>query len=74
MAVSLINSLTEPFRPEHYTDERRQDMLELIEEKITGREGIAPETPEQEPPMDLLAALEASLREASQGMGEGVRH
>jgi len=49
-------------------------MLELIEEKITGREGIAPETPEQEPPMDLLAALEASLREASQGMGEGVRH
>jgi len=26
MAVSLINSLTEPFRPEHYTDERRQDM------------------------------------------------
>jgi len=38
MAISLIDSLTEPFQPEHYSDERREEMLSLIESKIEGRE------------------------------------
>lgn len=66
MAISLIDSLTEPFQPEHYTDERRREMLQLIEEKIAGKDILtARPIDEKEPAIDLLAALEASLQEAS---------
>ncbi len=66
MAISLIDSLTEPFQPEHYSDERREEMLSLIESKIEGREfAVIRPGAEKEPAVDLLAALEASLQEAS---------
>lgn len=78
MAISLIDSLTEPFQPEHYSDERRLEMLRLIEEKIGGRDFV-PAQPgeEKEPAVDLLAALEASLRASRKGLEDfsgGVRH
>ncbi len=79
MARSLIDSLTEPFQPEHYSDERRVEMLRLIEGKIEGREfAPAPSGTAKEPAIDLLAALEASLQHASRkgldDFSDGVRH
>lgn len=78
MAVSLITTLTEPFQPEHYSDERRLGMLELVEKKIQGQEVVvARGTKNEEPVVDLMAALEASLQAQQQKLGnfsDGVRH
>ncbi|MHB9148974.1 MAG: non-homologous end joining protein Ku [Thermoleophilia bacterium] len=61
MAQSLIESMTEPWRPEQFRDDYRDKLLELIEAKQAGR------TPEAAPPeekaevIDLVAALKASV-------------
>lgn len=76
MALSLIASLTEPFQPDQYQDERRLGLLELIEAKIRGREIVQIEPAEGEvPALDLMAALQASLQ-AQQAKNQGfeVRH
>ena len=78
MALSLIASLTEPFQPEHYSDERRLGMLELIEKKIQGQDVVVARGPKEGAPVvDLLAALEASLQaqqHKSSDFPDGVRH
>lgn len=78
MAISLIANLTEPFQPEHYSDERRFGMLELIEKKIRGQDTVVARGPKQEAPVvDLLAALEASLQAQQhklESFSDGVRH
>lgn len=63
MALSLITSLTEPFRPEEYSDERRTALLEFLENKIQGQD-VAVTRPSQRelPAVDLMTALEASLQ------------
>lgn len=63
MAIALIESLTEPFQPEQYIDERRQGILELIEKKVAGQTNVV-NVPEQGgiAVADLMAALEASIR------------
>lgn len=61
MAKMLIEQLTSPFDPEKYTDEYRQDLLELIEKKISGEEiKVAPQK-QQTNVVDLMSALQASL-------------
>lgn len=79
MALSLITSLTEPFQPEEYSDERRLGLEELIAAKIQGQEIVlvdkAPD--DASAPVDLLAALQASIQAQHQKLGEhsgGVRH
>ncbi|NLM40103.1 MAG: Ku protein [Firmicutes bacterium] len=63
MAVSLINSLTEPFRPEEYVNERRRGLLELIESKAAGETHVVTTPAAQNQAVaDLMAALEASLK------------
>lgn len=75
MALTLIEGLSEPFRPEDYRDERRLGLLELIEAKVRGREVVTVQ-PEDEamPTLDLLAALQASLKEQQAKEGTGIRH
>lgn len=75
MALSLIESLTEPFQPEEYQDERRLGLQELIEAKIRGREVVLVEPESAElPTIDLLAALQASLQAQRAREGSEVRH
>ena len=75
MALSLIESLTEPFQPEHYQDERRLGLQELIEAKIRGREVVLVEPAAADrPTLDLLAALQASLQEQQAKDTPEVRH
>lgn|SRR5690554_920153 len=75
MALSLIESLTEPFQLEHYQDERRLGLQELIEAKIRGREVVLVEPAAADrPTLDLLAALQASLQEQQAKDTPEVRH
>ena len=63
MAVQLVESLAGEFGPEKYHDEYREQVLELIDQKAAGQEIVA--QPEPEAPakvLDLMAALEASLK------------
>src|SRR5262245_58639000 len=65
MASSLVESLTEPFEPERYEDTYRKQVLELIDRKASGEEIVAAPAPAaEEKVVDLMAALEASVKEA----------
>jgi DNA end-binding protein Ku len=62
MAQQLIDSLSTDFDPDHYHDEYRERVLELIERKASGEEiAVQPEAEEPAAAPDLMAALEASL-------------
>ena len=65
MAQQLIEALTGDFDPEKYSDDYREQVLELIERKAEGQEVVAQPAAEQpKPVVDLMAALEASLAAA----------
>ena len=66
MAKQLIESLTAEFEPEKFRDEYRDKVLELIEQKAAGIETIVESPPvvEETKVVDLLAALEASVKDA----------
>jgi DNA end-binding protein Ku len=66
MARQLVESLSADFDPSEFTDEYREKVLDLIERKAGG-ETIEVETPqpaEEGKVVDLMAALEASVKEA----------
>ncbi|HVM52721.1 MAG TPA: Ku protein [Acidimicrobiales bacterium] len=66
MAKQLIDSLTTAFEPEQFRDEYRDKVLALIEQKAEGVETVveAPVAVEETKVVDLLAALEASVKDA----------
>jgi Ku protein, prokaryotic len=66
MARQLIESLTSEFRPEKYRDDYRENLLELIRKKAGGEEIVSsPEAPQRNV-VDLMAALQESLRQAQE--------
>ena len=61
MAKSLIDNLTEAFKPEEFRDEYREGLLEVVEKKVAGEEiEVVPE-PEPTRVVDLMEALKASV-------------
>jgi len=66
MARSLVEAMSEEFQPDQYQDEYRNAVEELIDQKVAGRvpAAVAAE-PRQATVIDLAAALEASLRDAT---------
>lgn len=66
MAVHLVENLSVAFEPERYRDEYREALLEAIEEKVAGREVVAPAAPEPARVVDLMRALEESVRQAEE--------
>jgi DNA end-binding protein Ku len=65
MATQLIQSLSTDFEPNRFRDEYRDRVLELIEKKAAGEEIVVESAPAaQTPVVDLMAALEASVKEA----------
>lgn len=66
MARSLIAAMSADFAPEVYTDNYRQALQALIEEKIAGREVVASAEPgaEPAPAIGLMATLRASVERA----------
>ena len=69
MARLLIDTLTGPFEPERYPDEHRQRLLEAIEAK-TPTVAVAPSGPPPTKVLDLMAALEASVKAAKAARAE----
>jgi DNA end-binding protein Ku len=71
MAAQLIESLTEPFEPEQFEDTYRNQVLDLVERKAAGEEEVvaAPAPKSEERVVDLMAALEASVKEAKASRG-----
>ena len=67
MATSLIDNLSVKFEPDKYRNNYRQALLDLIDRKIQGKEAVevAP-NPEDGKVVDLMAALEASLKAAQE--------
>jgi DNA end-binding protein Ku len=70
MAESLVASLSSTFEPEKYRDQYREQVLDLIQIKASGQELTVPEAPTEKPKVvDLMAALEASVRAAKEARG-----
>ena len=63
MARQLISSLSGDFDASKYRDEYREELLELLEQKASGKEVVSAPTEEPKPTKapDLMAALEESL-------------
>jgi DNA end-binding protein Ku len=66
MAAQLIDSLSADFEPERFRDTYRDQVLDLIERKAGGEEITVEAAPEPEATsvVDLMAALEASVKDA----------
>jgi DNA end-binding protein Ku len=62
MAGTLVDSLSAPFDAGTFEDSYRQRVLDLIAAKARGEEPELREAPEPAGDMDLMAALEASLK------------
>lgn len=72
MAGKLVEMLSEPWSPEDHEDAYREAVLELIEQKLAGKEVKKPKAkPERDE--DLVAALEASLGAKPQRKKPGSR-
>jgi DNA end-binding protein Ku len=69
MARLLIETLSGPFEPERYPDEYRQRLLDAIEAKTPVEEAVStPPSPTRV--LDLMAALEASVKAAKAARAE----
>jgi DNA end-binding protein Ku len=66
MAKQLVESLSTEFNPDHFRDDYRDKVLGLIERKAAGEETVveAPQPADEGKVVDLMAALEASVKEA----------
>ncbi len=61
MARSLIENLTEEFKPDQFRDEYREALLGVVEKKVAGEEIEAVPEPEATRVVDLMDALKASV-------------
>jgi len=67
MAQSLIDSLTDDWKPEEYKDEYREALLDIVEKKVAGEEIEVVEEAEPTKVADLMEALKASVEAAKAG-------
>ncbi|HEY2772155.1 MAG TPA: Ku protein [Solirubrobacteraceae bacterium] len=65
MATALVDSLHDDFDPSAFRDTYRKRVLDLIASKAKGEEIDLPEPEEPEQTGDLIAALEASIKNGS---------
>lgn len=64
MALQLIDNLVAKWDPEKYTDEYKENLLRVINAKVTGKKPKLIDedtTPKQAEVVDLMARLRASL-------------
>ena len=66
MALQLVESMTTRWEPEKYSDEYREALKELIEEKVEHGEKATPAPPKRKKPsnvVDLVSILQKSIEE-----------
>jgi DNA end-binding protein Ku len=74
MAELLVKTLSGPFEPERYKDERRERLLAIIESRAGEASRIEPELPEPVTNIeDLMEALRASVEAAKSKRAEQRR-
>jgi DNA end-binding protein Ku len=61
MAKSLVENLSEPFKPDKYDDTYRKELLDLIRAKAKGKKLPEPQEEEEGEVVDLMAALRESV-------------
>jgi DNA end-binding protein Ku len=61
MAKSLVENLSEPFKPEKYDDTYRKELLDLLRAKAKGKPLPEPEAEEEGEVVDLMSALRESV-------------
>ena len=61
MAKSLVENLSEPFKPEKYDDTYRKELLDLIQAKAEGQSLPEPAKEQDGEVVDLMAALRESV-------------
>jgi DNA end-binding protein Ku len=61
MAKSLIENLSDTFKPDKYDDEYRKELLDLIRAKAEGQPLPEPAEEEKGEVVDLMAALRESV-------------
>lgn len=62
LAITLVNSMTRKFLPEEYVDEYKIKIEEAIQAKIAGKQIVKKYEIEGNQALDLMAALQASLK------------
>src|SRR6266508_2483901 len=73
MARSLIDSLTDAFKPDEFHDEYRAALEDLVTRKIQGEEITYTEEAEPSKVVDLMEALKASVEAAKSGKPSAER-
>jgi DNA end-binding protein Ku len=63
MAKSLVENLSESFKPEKYDDTYRKELLDLLRAKAKGRKLPEPATEEEGEVIDLMEALRESVEQ-----------
>jgi DNA end-binding protein Ku len=70
MAKQLVAAMTGAFRADDYKDQYREALMQIIEQKVEGKEVVEPEPVEETGKLvDLMAALEASVNAAKAARG-----
>jgi DNA end-binding protein Ku len=67
MAKSLVENLSDDFKPEKYDDAYRKELLDLIRKKAKGAKLPEPQEEEEAEVVDLMAALRESVKETKKG-------
>jgi DNA end-binding protein Ku len=70
MARELVESMTTEWKPQEYTDDYREALKELIEEKIEQGDKATPAPPRKRKPsnvIDLVSILQKSIQETRHG-------
>jgi DNA end-binding protein Ku len=73
MAKSLVENLSEPFKPDKYDDTYRKELLELIRAKAKGKKLPEPKDEEDGEVVDLMAALRESVERTKKQSRGGKR-
>jgi DNA end-binding protein Ku len=63
MAKSLVENLSDKFKPEKYDDTYRKELLQLIRKKAKGQKLPEPQEEEEGEVVDLMAALRESVEQ-----------
>ena len=61
MAKTLVENLSEPFKPDKYDDTYRKELLDLIRAKTKGKKLPEPQEEDEGEVVDLMAALRESV-------------
>ena len=66
LAETLVDSLSTPFKEIGFEDRYRNALMELVQEKVDGKQiiSIAEAEEESTPVVDIMDALKASIEEA----------